>query len=114
LGAASGAHPVAEALAAVSAAVDEVAGLPVWLLSDAGLLAALASGERAAAKLAAVRLSLVREADGRDVASRSGATSAAALLRWQLRVAPAEAKGAGAGEGFGVAGRAPAACARSG
>jgi hypothetical protein len=92
LGVASGAHPVVEALAAVAAAVDEVAGLPVWSLSDAGLLGALAAGERAAAKLAAVRLSLVREADGRDVASRSGAASAAALLRWQLRVAPGEAK----------------------
>jgi hypothetical protein len=37
LGAAIGAHPVAEALEAMAAAVDELAGLPLSSLSDAGL-----------------------------------------------------------------------------
>jgi Domain of unknown function (DUF222) len=64
----------------------------LWSLSDEELLVVLAAGERAVAKVAAARLALVREADGRDLASRSGAASTAALLRWRLRLTPTEAK----------------------
>ena len=88
----AGAHPVTAAMEVVSAVLDEALAGALWSLSDHDLLALLEARERAAAKLAAVGLSLVREADGRDVAARAGASSTAALLRHRLRLRPGEAK----------------------
>jgi hypothetical protein len=66
---------VAAAVEAVSAVLDEALAGSLWSLPDDDLLGLLEAHERAAAKLTAVGLSLVREADGRDVASRAGPTS---------------------------------------
>ncbi|WP_239335497.1 hypothetical protein [Frankia sp. CiP3] len=54
--------------------VDALAEATVWSLSDAEPLAALDDGERLLATVAALRLRLVRDADGRDLAARHGAT----------------------------------------
>jgi Domain of unknown function (DUF222) len=103
-GCAAGAHPVVAAVEAASAALDAAldgaldaawdgaAGGAVWSLSDEDLLAVLEATERVAARLAGLGLRLVREADGRDLAARTGATSTAALLRHRLRLRPGEAK----------------------
>jgi len=88
------AHPLTAAVGAAGAALDPAldGSAAPWSLADGELLALLAEVERAAARLAAVGLRLVREADGRDLATRAGATSTAALLRHRLRLRPGEAK----------------------
>jgi Domain of unknown function (DUF222)/HNH endonuclease len=91
-GEALGAHPVAAGVEAVSALLDEAVGGGLWSLPDEDLLALLEAQERAAAKMTALGLALVREADGRDLAARAGAASTAALLRCRLRLRPCEAK----------------------
>uniref|UniRef100_UPI002AD34FE2 DUF222 domain-containing protein n=1 Tax=Frankia sp. Cr1 TaxID=3073931 RepID=UPI002AD34FE2 len=85
-------HPLLTGLDAVATGVDALAQATVWSLSDADLLAALEDGERLLATVAAVRLRLVREADGRDLAAGQGATSTAALLRHRLRLRPGDAR----------------------
>jgi hypothetical protein len=69
-----GAHPVAAAVEAVSALLDEAMVGALRSLPDEDLLALLEAHERAAAKMTAMGLSLVRETDGRDLAARAGAT----------------------------------------
>uniref|UniRef100_UPI002AD3B788 DUF222 domain-containing protein n=1 Tax=Frankia sp. Cr2 TaxID=3073932 RepID=UPI002AD3B788 len=85
-------HPVLTGLDAVATAMNTLAQTSVWSLSDAELLAALEDGERLLATMAALRLRLVRDADGRDLAARHGATSTAALLRHRLRLRPGDAR----------------------
>ncbi|WP_239394374.1 DUF222 domain-containing protein, partial [Frankia sp. CiP3] len=85
-------HPLLAGLDAVATGVDALTQATVWSLSDAELLTALEDGERLLATVAALRLRLVRDADGRDLAARQGATSTAALLRHRLRLRPGDAR----------------------
>jgi hypothetical protein len=82
------AHPVAAALAAVDAALDDTAEAGVWSLSDEQLLAAVERSERALARLAGLQLRLVAETDLRALPARHGAPSTAAWLRHRLRLDP--------------------------
>ncbi|MGH3738368.1 MAG: DUF222 domain-containing protein, partial [Micromonosporaceae bacterium] len=88
-----GVHPVREAIAAVRAAVDSTVDASLWSLPDteiAELLQEIACEE---ARLAALRLWVVGEAHGRDLAGRSGAPSTKMWLRSHLPITPGEAAG---------------------
>ncbi|WP_261563421.1 HNH endonuclease signature motif containing protein, partial [Frankia tisae] len=82
-------------LAALSE-LDELIGqaldMPGWSLSDPELDSAVLDCSVLLARLAALRLGLVREMHGRGSAQREGATSTAALLRTRLRIRPGEAQ----------------------
>ncbi|ETA02485.1 hypothetical protein ThrDRAFT_02226 [Frankia casuarinae] len=90
-GPALGQHLVPSGLAVVAEQVGGLLDAPVWSLSDAELYGALDDCSVELARLAAVRLALVREAHGRNLAVREGATSTAALLRERLRIRPGDA-----------------------
>jgi uncharacterized protein DUF222 len=85
-----GQHPITAALTLMGQAVTGAADAAAWSLSDEEVLEALQHCERLAARLAALQLRLIGEADARDVASRLGAPSTAALLRERLRLHPGE------------------------
>jgi len=85
-------HPVVAALDAVGDALDKTVTADVWSLSDDDLAATIERCEVLAARQAAVLLRLVREADGRDLGRRLGATSTTGWLRHRLRLRPGEAK----------------------
>jgi hypothetical protein len=85
-------HPVMAALEAVDDALDKTVGADIWSLSDDDLADAVAQCERLAARQAELSLRLVREADGRDLGRRLGASSTTAWLRHRLRLRPGEAK----------------------
>jgi hypothetical protein len=70
----------------LAAAVGEVVDSPVWPLPDAELVARLEAVHREMQRLAAVRLVLVREVDGRGLAAREGASSTAVWLRGRLNL----------------------------
>ncbi|HET6727896.1 MAG TPA: DUF222 domain-containing protein, partial [Jiangellaceae bacterium] len=85
-------HPVVAALDAVGVALDAAASADVWSLSDDDLAATIERCEVLAARQAAMGLRLVREADGRDLGRRLGATSTMGWLRFRLRLRPGEAR----------------------
>ncbi len=85
-------HPVVAALDAVSDALDKTSGADVWSLSDDDLAAALERCEVLAARQAALSLRLLREADGRDLGRRLGASSTTGWVKDRLRLRPGEAK----------------------
>jgi hypothetical protein len=64
-----------------------------WALSEGDLIASLEAVHRLEQQLAAVKLALVRELDGRGLAASHGASSTAAWLRDQLRIGPSSARG---------------------
>jgi hypothetical protein len=64
----------------------------VWALSDEDLKAGLVQVFAQEQALAAQRLALVREIDGRDLARRDGATCLVAWLKDRLRVSPGTAR----------------------
>jgi hypothetical protein len=66
--------------------------MPGWGLSDPELDGAVLDCSALLARLAAVRLGLVREMHGRGSALREGATSTAALIRARLRMRPVDAQ----------------------
>ncbi|WP_235826544.1 13E12 repeat family protein, partial [Candidatus Frankia alpina] len=66
--------------------------MPGWGLSDPELDGAVLDCAALLARLAAVRLGLVREMHGRGSALREGATSTAALIRARLRIRPVDAQ----------------------
>ena len=70
------------------AALEELAGRPVFALSDVEVAAGLAAVAAGAAFLDALRLRLVREADARGLAVAAGATSTAVWLRERDRLSP--------------------------
>ncbi|MFI7575466.1 DUF222 domain-containing protein [Micromonospora sp. NPDC049497] len=74
------------ALAQLSGVVDEVVDASPWALSDADVVASLDAVHALEQRLAAVKLGLVREVDGRGLATRQGATSTAVWLRERLRL----------------------------
>src|SRR5262245_11801521 len=81
-----------EALATAARSAAEWAARPVWVWSDADLVAAIRGSQAIVTTLTAALASLVREADGRDLPHRGGAASTVSWLRDVLGVAPAEAK----------------------
>jgi Domain of unknown function (DUF222) len=86
-----GQHPITAALTLMEQALTGAADAAAWSLPDEDVLEALHHGERLAARLAGLQLRLIGEADARDVASRLGAPSTAALLRQRLRLHPGDA-----------------------
>ncbi|MEU8331300.1 DUF222 domain-containing protein [Micromonospora sp. NPDC048839] len=71
-----------QAEAAVVACFDT----PVWAAGERDLVAALDAVHRVEQRLAAVKLALVRELDGRGTATAQGASSTAVWLRDRLRL----------------------------
>ena len=66
---------LAEALAQTRAALDAVAGQPLWAVTNPGLLDTLAELSAAAARLDAVRLAVIAEVETRGAAVEAGAPS---------------------------------------
>ncbi|MFY1616925.1 DUF222 domain-containing protein [Micromonospora sp. WMMD736] len=73
-------------LAQARGAVAVSAAAPVWALAEHDLVAALDAAHRLEQQLAAVKLALVRELDGRGIARAQGASSTAVWLRDRLRL----------------------------
>ncbi|WP_410814053.1 DUF222 domain-containing protein [Micromonospora sp. 067-2] len=74
---------------ALARAGDDVAACvdaPAWALAEGELVAALDAAHRLEQRLAAVKLALIREIDGRAVAVAQGASSTAVWLRERLRL----------------------------
>ncbi|HET8660591.1 MAG TPA: DUF222 domain-containing protein [Micromonosporaceae bacterium] len=80
------------ASAMIAEAVDEWAGISAWALSDDELVAGLDQLEMAERRLAAVKLTLVRELDGRGLAVVQGASSTVVWLRDRLRMSAGAAQ----------------------
>jgi Domain of unknown function (DUF222) len=75
------------------AALEQIRGVasglvaaPVWPLSDGDVVACLQAVHEVEQVLAAVKLHLIREVEGRDLPGGHGATSVAVWLRSQLRL----------------------------
>ncbi|MEU5872944.1 DUF222 domain-containing protein [Glycomyces sp. NPDC047369] len=79
---------LAQADAAVAACVDAAA----WALSEQDLIAALDAAHRLEQRLAAVKLAVIRELDGRGTATAHGASSTVVWLRERLRLTIAAAR----------------------
>ncbi|MET8094778.1 DUF222 domain-containing protein [Micromonospora sp. NPDC005220] len=75
-----------EELAQAEAAVADCLGASAWALAEHDLVAALDAAHRLEQRLAAVKLALVRELDGRGTATAQGASSTAVWLRGRLRL----------------------------
>ncbi len=88
-----GVHPVRQAIAAVRAAVDSTVDASLWSLPDTEIADLLGEIAREEARLAALRLRVVGEVHGRDLAGRCGAPSTQVWLRSHLPVTPGEAAG---------------------
>ncbi|MGH3714642.1 MAG: DUF222 domain-containing protein, partial [Micromonosporaceae bacterium] len=89
----AGSHPMLGAVSAGRELLSSASGKPLWSLSDdqvGELVDAAAALEAQAAQL---KLALVAEAHGRDVAGRVAACSTQTWLRARTRVTPAAAKG---------------------
>jgi hypothetical protein len=75
-----------EALAQIRGVASGLVDVPVWPLSDGEVVSCLDEVHQAEQALAAVRLHLVREVEGRDLPGGHGATGVAVWLRSRLRV----------------------------
>ncbi|MGW4679189.1 DUF222 domain-containing protein [Micromonospora taraxaci] len=75
-----------DALEQAEAVVVACFETPAWATSERDLVAALDATHRLEQRLAAVKLSLVRELDGRGTATAQGASSTAVWLRDRLRL----------------------------
>jgi hypothetical protein len=78
-----------EALIRAGAEIAGFASRPVYGLSDGGLAQDAAGLYRLVSAATAAIAALVREAQGRDLPHRQGATSTVAWLRDLLRITPA-------------------------
>ena len=83
---------VLDALDAAGAAAADVQRGPVYGLVDADLETAIEQAQVLAARVFDATLSLVREADDRDLGRRLGATSTAAWLCGRFRIRPGQAR----------------------
>jgi hypothetical protein len=81
-----------EALARIADDVGECVATSVWALPDEDLLAGVAQVHALEQRLAAVRLGLIREVDGRGLAIKQGASTAACWLWQELHVGIATAR----------------------
>jgi Domain of unknown function (DUF222) len=77
---------VREALGQIRGVASGLVNTPVWPLSDADVVSCLQSVHDVEQVLAAVKLHLIREVEGRDLPGGHGATSVAVWLRSQLRL----------------------------
>jgi hypothetical protein len=84
--------PVLGALGAAAAAVAEVQDAAVFGLGDADLEAAIEACQALAARVFDATLTLVREADERDLGRRLGGSSSAAWLSGRFRIRPGQAR----------------------
>ncbi|MGC4834289.1 DUF222 domain-containing protein [Micromonospora vinacea] len=75
-----------DALGQAEAAVAACFDTPTWAVGEHDLVAALDATHRLEQRLAAVKLTLVRELDGRGTATTQGASSTAVWLRDRLRL----------------------------
>ncbi|WP_330437887.1 HNH endonuclease [Micromonospora sp. NBC_00821] len=75
-----------EELALADDAVAACVDAPAWALPEPELIAALDAAHRLEQRLAAVKLTLVRELDGRGTPRAQGASSTAVWLRERLRL----------------------------
>ncbi|MFF5179296.1 DUF222 domain-containing protein [Micromonospora sp. NPDC000316] len=75
-----------DALEQAEAAVAACFDVAAWGLSEGDLVAALEVAHRLEQRVGAVKLALVREVDGRGVATTQGASSTAVWLRERLRL----------------------------
>ncbi|RAO10750.1 HNH endonuclease signature motif containing protein [Micromonospora noduli] len=75
-----------EELAQAEAAVAGCVGASAWALPEHDLVAALDATHRLEQRLAMVKLALVRELEGRGIATAQGASSTAVWLRDRLRL----------------------------
>ena len=83
---------VDDALSAVEAALDSLAGAELWGLDGQELTGAVQELHRLQCRAQALSARLVAEVDVRGVATELGATSTAAWLIWALRLHPGAAK----------------------
>ncbi|MGW5362455.1 DUF222 domain-containing protein [Actinopolymorpha pittospori] len=86
-------HPLGAVVEGVRDCLDEVASCPVWSLPDAELGPMLAELVRERARLDALILDLVRQADVNAVHTGTGAASTVVWVRQQTRMSRAEAGG---------------------
>jgi hypothetical protein len=77
---------VDEVLAVLDRALDDVRSMPVWSASDAALVTCLDRVQVMVSQVAALRLRLVREVDGRGLPVGQGASSTTAWLRDRYRL----------------------------
>jgi hypothetical protein len=84
---------VIDALARMRDDTSTCVAASVWAMPDSALLDALVRVHALEQRLAGLRLALIREVDGRDVAARQGAGSAAGWLWQRLHVTLAVARG---------------------
>jgi hypothetical protein len=77
---------VIEALARAGEVISPCVDAPMWALPEADLLACLDAVHVLEQRVAAVKLGLIREVDGRAVAGGHGASSTAVWLRDRLRI----------------------------
>ena len=75
-----------EELAQAEAAIAACADAPAWALPEHDLIAALDTAHRIEQRLAATKLALIRELDGRGTATAQGASSTAVWLRERLHL----------------------------
>ncbi|MDT3441467.1 DUF222 domain-containing protein [Pseudofrankia sp. BMG5.37] len=90
-----GRHHVLAELDGVVGGLKTLAGANLWALSHAEALEFLGAAERAGRLLASVLFAAVRDLGGRDLRGVFGEEdlpSTAELLRWQLKIRPADAR----------------------
>jgi hypothetical protein len=79
-------------LASAGEELAQCADSAAWALPESELIAALDATHRLEQQVAAVKLALVREIDGRDIATAHDASSTGAWLRDRLRIGPSAAR----------------------
>ncbi|MET8466690.1 DUF222 domain-containing protein, partial [Micromonospora zamorensis] len=81
-----------EELTQAETAVADCLDAPAWALPEHDLVAALDAAHRLEQRLAAVKLALVRELDGRGTGTTQGASSTVVWLRDRLRLSVSAAR----------------------
>lgn len=85
-------HPAIEAVAAIGAGLDELAGASLWSLPVAEVSELVVALERLGRRVAAAQLVALAQADSVQVARSTGAVSTAAWLRAVADVSPGAGK----------------------
>lgn len=74
-------HPAVEAVAAIDAALTELADAPLWSMPAADVALLVVAVERIDRRLEAAKVEVLAQADRSDVAAQTGASSTVAWLR---------------------------------
>jgi hypothetical protein len=88
-----GGHPVAEFLLSAKDDAAKLADTPLWPLADDDVADLVTFAAQLESQVAALKLRLIVEADGRGVAGRAGAPSTQAWLRGASHCTPSAGKG---------------------